>query len=225
MLRNDYIMRQIEQFINSLARILNFKKSGEYVEAFQVAGETFQQLFGVGSKFFNSLSIRDLIALLKTNNILDKDRAIIIAALLKAEGDVFAVGGLPDESYYRHLKSLNLYLEAFLSDERTLLAEYFSDITSLLDSLESYELPAETKSRLWQYYEKDLCYSKAEDLLYELMEENTNQGPILEVVENFYHRLLQKSDQDLLAGGLPRDEIEEGLTGLHKLKESSRQES
>jgi hypothetical protein len=218
MLRNDYIMRMIEQFINALAQIQLYKKGEDYLRAFQASEETFQQLFGVNSAFFNMVPTEDLLSLLQTDGILDRDKTIMIAALLKLEGDIYEAQKDPEESSFRHLKSLDLYLEAFLCNSRIELAQHFSDIGELVSSLEDYELPEETNQRLWRYYEKDSQYAKAEDIIYALMENGRDERGTLEQGIYFYERLINKSDRDLIAGNLPRDEVEDGLAGLKELR-------
>jgi hypothetical protein len=214
MLKNDYIMRIIEQFINAMALILRYQKADEYEKALQTTGDTFTKIFGAGSDFFNSLADQDLINLLKTNGALDKDKTIMIAALLKIEGDLFESQKNSDESSHRYLKSLNLYLESYLNDNpngraQTISTDYYNDIENLLQKLDSYELPPQTKNRIWQYFEKEGKYSRAEDLLYELYEE-TPEDDLFGQGISFYDRLMQKNDQQLNAGDLPRDEVEEG---------------
>jgi len=57
-------------------------------------------------------------------------------------------------------------------------------------------------------------YSQAEDALFEMIEaEDAGEG-IVEQGIAFYTRLQQKSDAELLAGNLPREEVAEGLAHL-----------
>ena len=214
MLQNDYIMRLITQFINAVALLRRYQKAEEYEKALQTTGDTFTKLFGVGSDFFNSLSEENLINLLHTGGVLDRDKTVIIAALLKIEGDVYDAQEKSDESFHRYLKSLHLYLESYLYDNpgarpQSVPADYYGDVEELLRKLDGYELPQYIKNRLWQYYEREGNYSRAEDLLYELYEDSPDNF-IFDQGLAFYDRLLQKSDQQLDAGDLPRDEVEEG---------------
>ncbi|HEV2660598.1 MAG TPA: DUF6483 family protein, partial [Ktedonobacteraceae bacterium] len=68
-------------------------------------------------------------------------------------------------------------------------------------------------SKLFAYYELSGQYARAEDTLFDLLETGNNR----EMVESgraFYTRLLAKSDADLQAGNLARDEVDEGLAQL-----------
>jgi tetratricopeptide (TPR) repeat protein len=217
MIHRDYIMRMIAQFVKVLIKLLRLKESKEYETALATIGQTFHQFFGLSSEFINSAPVGELIALLKVGDILDTDKCVILADLLKEEAEVYEARNNLDESYHRYLKSLNLFLEAFLSGGKTNLSEYFSGIETVADKLGPYEIPANTKAKLWQYYEADGKFSKAEDLLFELVEADRSNEEVRQKGIYFYERLAQKSDGELMAGNLPRDEVHEGLARLHAL--------
>jgi hypothetical protein len=75
-------------------------------------------------------------------------------------------------------------------------------------------MPAHIKFKLFQYYELVGVYGKAEDILYELIE--MKYSDILAEAKSFYLRLLDKSDQELIDGHLPREEVQEGLIQIEK---------
>ena len=219
MIRQDYIMRMIEQLVRVLVEAAALKKAHKYTEALLTIDQALQQLSGFDSKFVNSLPDDSLIALLKTGDALDADKCIIVADLLDIEGDIYEVQGQLEESYYRHLKALNLFLAAFLSRTQTNLPHHFGQIEPIVEKLEPYDLPLETKHSLWQYYEQVGRYAQAEDLLYELIEVEPGSKEMIEQGISFYQRLLQKSNQELATGNLPRAEIEEGLAELKVLRQ------
>ncbi len=217
MLRNDYLMRLIEQFTQATALILGFKKAKKYKNSLAAIQDTVQQIFGVDAKFIDTIPEEDLLILLKVNGNVDPDRAVMIAALQRITGEIFEERNDSDASYFAYLKSLTLYLEVAISPEEPIFSEYPTEIEPLLTKLEPYELPYQTKHRLWRYYEKTGNYAKAEDILDELIETGESQGDILSQGISFYKRLLVKTDADLNAGNLPREEVEEGLTRLNLL--------
>jgi len=218
MINKDYILRLIEQFAKVLAKILKLIMNQQHPEALKTIDQTFQHLFGFNSKFINSISDDDLIEMMKSGEALDADKCIMIALLLKAEGDVYDAQSNLDESYDRYLRSLLLLLEAFSADSDANLSTHYSEIGTIINKLQDEELPDEIKSKLLRYYEKVGQYSKAEDLLFELIETNSFDQDILEEGIHFYERLIVKSDSELIAGNLPRDEVHEGLSGLEKLR-------
>jgi hypothetical protein len=214
MIRQDYIMRMIEQLVRVLAEAAALKKANKYAEALLTIDQALQELSGFDSKFVNSLPDDALLTMLKTGDALDADKCIIVADLLDIEGDIYEVQGQLQESYYRHLKALNLFLAAFLSRTQTSLPHHFAQIEPIVEKLESYDLPLETKHRLWLYFEQVGRYAQAEDLLYELIEAEPEPEEMVTQGISFYQRLLQKGNQELITGNLPRTEIEEGLAEL-----------
>ena len=222
MLRNDYIMRLIEQFTQAMALILGFKNAQKYQDALDLTAETIQQLFGVDAKFIDTIPDEDLMVLLRTNDGIEPDKAIIIAALQKEAGDIFEAAGDSDSSYIRHSKALNLLLEVYNHDTPTNLPDYLNEtgIAGLIAKLDRYELPEATKLRLLLYYEKAGNFAKAEDLLYDMIE--TGQPEIIDRGIAFYRRIALKSDQQLEAGNLPREEVQEGLAELERMKEQNK---
>jgi tetratricopeptide (TPR) repeat protein len=218
MIRQDYIMRMIEQLLRVLAEATALKKATQYPEALLALDQALQELTGFDSKFVNALPDESLILMLKSGDTLDADKCIIIADLLEAEGDIYEAQGRLDESYYRYLKALNLFLAAFLSHVQTNLPHHFVQIETIGDKLALYELPRKTKYNLWQYYEQVGRYAQAEDVLYELIEAEADAPEIVAQGISFYQRLLSKSSKELVTGNLPRAEIEEALAELREIK-------
>lgn len=217
MIRNDYLMRLIEQFTQALAIALGFQRARDYPKALSVIRNTLQQIFGVDPGFLDTIHEEDLLILLKSGGAIDPDRTVMIAALQKLTGEIYETQGLEEEAYYAYLKSLALYLEVLLSDGDTLLKDYIPEIDSLLAKFTDYDLSCETKFRLLLYYEKTGKYAGAEDVLYELLDDEESGPEIIEAGIDFYRRLLEKSDPELVAGQLPRDEVEEGLAQLEQM--------
>jgi hypothetical protein len=85
-------------------------------------------------------------------------------------------------------------------------------------------LPLKTKNKIFRYFEKMGSYARAEDVLFEMVEGEgeENEPASNEITEQgiaFYNRVLKKSDTDLKAGNLSREEVEEGLTNLESKRD------
>jgi tetratricopeptide (TPR) repeat protein len=224
MIRNDYYMRLVEQFTQALAISTGFKQAKDYPKALSVIQNTLQQIFGVDPKFIDTIHEEDLLILLRSGNTVDPDRAVMIAALEKSAGEIYEAQGQEEKAYYAYLKSLALYLEVLLSDGDTVLKEYIPELDTLLDKFTDFDLSTSTKFRLWRYYEKTGKYASAEDALYELLGDEESGPEIVREGVDFYRRLLAKSDPELMAGRLPREEVEEGLAKLEQQVEKNWEE-
>ena len=214
MVNKDYILRMAEKFGRALAIILHLREYNKHEEALIYADDMLLQMTGLTSSFINSVSDDMLIQAISPLGMLNVDKCLWIAVLLKAEGEIYQEVGNSNESYYRYLKSLGLYL-VDLSHEATVQdTTLYNDIEELLNKLEDYELPLFMKEKLFPYYEQIGKYDKAENILFEIVEADTANNVIVERGLAFYRRLRAKNDADLLQGNLSREEVEEGLAQL-----------
>jgi hypothetical protein len=221
MMNKDYILRIAERFGRTLAIILHLREFNRYEEALITIDEVFLQTVGFMSSFVNSASEEMLLNLLSPLGVLNVEKCLWIAVLLKEEGDIYVELDKEDESYYRYLKSLFFFLEASQYEDDVKDIDIAAAIEDIVSKLEEYELPLAMKSKLFRYFEKVGRYAKAENLLFEMIEgeEESIDDEVVEQGLSFYDRLMQKSDADLQVSGLSRKEIEEGLARLNEMRE------
>jgi succinate dehydrogenase flavin-adding protein (antitoxin of CptAB toxin-antitoxin module) len=210
MFERDYIMRMLTSFTAVVARLMGLKKEMKHEQVFVVVNETLEKYFRLNSKMIQALTDRDLLNMLSNNEELDNEKAITIAYLLKAEGESYEVIGSMNESYKRYLTALTLYLAAVQNDAYTDIINFHFEIDDLVVRLNKYELPASYKLQLFDYFNKTEQFDAAENKLFELIESDQNHE-ISQKGIKFYKKLLQMDDAELIAGGLPRKEVIEGL--------------
>jgi tetratricopeptide (TPR) repeat protein len=222
MFQRDYLMRMLTQFTAVVAQLMGLKKEMKHDQVFVVINETLEKYFRLNSKLIQSLSDSDLLTMFKSGEILDNDKAITVAYLLKTEGESYEALGSTDESCKRYLTALTLFTAAVENDAHLGYINFHVEIDDLLDRLRTYELPVDSKLALFDYFIKVERFDAAENVLFELAAPPTNLDPL--AAEDlsrkgiqFYNQLLQKDDPQLLAGGLPRLEVEEGLTQFKQL--------
>jgi tetratricopeptide (TPR) repeat protein len=154
MTQKDYILRIAEDVGRALAQIIYHKKNQDYQGALSLIDELFKQTLGAGSGFIHAISEETLLAMLTLVGILNLEKALLIATLLKAEGDIYEDQGNPDAAYESYLKSLNLFLEILLRDNNLHDLRVSPEVEELLGKLEAYELPLNTRRLLSQYHEQ-----------------------------------------------------------------------
>src|SRR5947209_202083 len=203
MVNKDYILRMAERFGRMLAILLQLRKYNKHEEALLSIDDFFLQTLGFTSGFINSASEEMLLAMISPLGVLNIEKCLWIAFLLKEEGDIYTELNNPDESYYRYIKSLFFHLEALLQSHEVKGIDLATPIEDILQKLEEYELPVKLKRKLLRYYELIGAYARAQDTLYEIVDaEEPTDNEIYVQGTQFYHRLLQKSEADLRAGGL-----------------------
>ncbi len=154
MTQKDYILRIAEDVGRALTQIIYHKKIQDYQGALSLIDELFKQTLGAGSGFIHAISEETLLTMLTVVGVLNLEKALLIATLLKAEGDIYEDQGNPDEAYESSLKSLNLFLEIVLRDDHLHDLRVSQEVEELLGKLEAYELPLNTSRLLSQYYEQ-----------------------------------------------------------------------
>ena len=152
MTQKDYILRIAEDVGRALAQIIYHKEIQDYQGALSLIDELFKQTVGAGSGFIHAISEETLLAMLTLLGVLNVEKALLIATLLKAEGDVYEDQGNPEAAYESYLKSLNLFLEILLCDDNLHDLRVSSEVEDLLGKLEAYELPQNTRRLLFQLY-------------------------------------------------------------------------
>lgn len=221
--QRDSILRLIEQLGQVIAIAIGLAKGGQPDEALQVIDQALKGLVGFDLDDIEQMRAEDVIQMVRLA------RSGHIAPAEMVAGDLAFTAGLLAEAAEIHglqgelarrdtgrLKALQLYLTV-LTEEQPDLAVAVQVVPSLLEKLEGYELPYQTIYQLWQYHEQRGEFARAEDRLFELLDNEQSGDEIVGDGIAFFLRLLDRTDAELEAGGLPRDEVEAGLDELRGL--------
>jgi Family of unknown function (DUF6483) len=167
MIREDYIMRMIEQLVKVLSKILFNKETRDYQEAVNNIENAFKNILGLDYNLLKVLSAQDIISLLK----ISKDDAtlsikcIVIAKLLKERAEIENLIGSENFNYvYDYQKVLSLYLEGILNNKNKDidLSNYYPDVKEIAKKLGD-KISEDLKYNLNKFYEHSGEYDKAED--------------------------------------------------------------
>ncbi|HTX22539.1 MAG TPA: DUF6483 family protein [Candidatus Aquilonibacter sp.] len=218
MLRRDYILRMIEEFVQTLARLKALKNEQRWGEVSEKLEDGFKKLLGEGAQTATRLSEEELrVRLMQEGPTqLVREKTLMLATLLKEAGDVAAAEGKLDEGRNCHLKSLHLLLGELEEDDIFECPAFIPKIEALTAALRGAPppLPVRTCAMLMQHYERAGEFAKAEDALFAMLEAEPDNGRVVDFGIAFYHRLLAKTDDALTVAGLPRAEVEDGLKEL-----------
>lgn len=217
MINRDYILRLAEQFGRELSIILGLRKRNLYEDALIYIDDLLLKNTGLTLRFVDALPEDALIEALSPLGHLNVSSCLTTAILLEAEGDVYEDMGRTNDGYYRYSKSLYLFLTALPHEPVESCTNFIVGVDGLLDKLADYELPASLKSKLFPYYEHIQRYGKAEDTLYELLEDAPHDHALIEQGRQFYTRLLKQDDTALQARNFSHEEAVEGLQSLQQL--------
>ncbi|MBK6772832.1 MAG: hypothetical protein IPG78_12060 [Ignavibacteria bacterium] len=214
MLQRDYLMRMTEMLTAVIAKVLFNKETKNYEEAEKEIETAAKTIVGLDLRIINILNPQDIIQLMKTSDLY-AGRCLVSAELLKEYADVHELNGKDNSSII--LKSLNLYIEAILSKELPEPEKYYSKINELISFIAESDLQDDLNFKIIDYYEFSGQYSKAEDMIFELIENNNKD--IIDRSVSFYKKLLHRTDEELESGNLSREEVNDALDEILKIKD------
>lgn len=216
MIRRDYILRMIEEFMQALSRLRALKQGQRWAETGDELDAEFKKLIGDDTQSIARLSETDLLARIMQGGPthLVRDKTLMLATLLSEAGDVATAENRETEGRECYLKALHLLLDVLARDEAFECPEFVPKVEMLLTALRSAPLPMRTQAMLMQHYERTGEFAKAEDALFAMLEAEPGNAAIVEFGLTFYERLRTQSDAALAGGGLSRVEVEEGSSEL-----------
>lgn len=213
MIRRDYLLRMIEEFVRALLRIRALKQDQRSGEAGAVIDQEFHRLIGLDIDAIKHLSETEIFGRLAedgpTHTV--REKAFMLATLLKEAGDLAAERQQPGESRECWLKALHVLLDVLSRGDVYDFPEFVPKIEILLSALAETPLLPRTSALLMRHYERTGEFGKAEDALFEILEQEPDNAAAFDLGVAFYERLRGQSKAALIAGNLPREEVEAGL--------------
>ncbi|WP_018753923.1 DUF6483 family protein [Paenibacillus sanguinis] len=213
MLRRDYLVRMIEEMTEVLGKVFMLRQNKKLTEALWSLDELYKRQFRLNARLLDTLSAKDIVKLFHSGGELEADKLQSLARLLKEEGDICLAMQEEEEAGARWMKALHLYLATGLHGADRSLWNWPDAVSELQALLKSYRLPPETELLLMKLEESEGRYDQAENALYRLLAEESISK---EEADAFYQRLLTLSPEQLEEGGLPLEEVREGLLELEK---------
>ncbi len=208
MFERDYVVRMFTRFAQELARLINRNQSERDFDVMQDLEGLFLRYTGLEAGFAERLDGMDLLEIF-SDSAEGAGKALVAAEIWSFMAENLLNSGRVDRSDHLRRLSIELYAAAMRRDPE------FADTKSLyraLVVLESLPLArwtlavAEAAAFL---FEKGRKFARAEDALFMLLDRDVEGAP--QAAEQFYYRMLRLDDAELTAGGLPREEVEEGL--------------
>jgi len=209
LIKDDYNSKISKEFLSVIKQIKNVKNLR--LEAFTLIDKAFKRFLGFSSSFVNSVSEKDLLNLMKKGDKIQGIQCAIAAVFLFEEGNIFYEEGNYNEAYFRYSKAFSLIYTIFSLELECELEGYKELSQEIANAMEKFEITSEDQEKLFYFYKSLGVFSKAEDYLYDLIKDPQKKDFTENNLKEFYSDLLKKSDEDLIKGNLPRNEILEAL--------------
>jgi len=134
---------------------------------------------------------------------------------LREEAMVYDAQGNDDEALPRFLKALRLYLEA-LQDEDSLRAADIPGLDDVVERISWYPVSAGTRTMLLPYLEATGQFDRLENVVVAWIGHDAS-GSATDFAVAMYNRLAEKTDSELIVGGLTSGEVDESLAALDQV--------
>lgn len=209
-LRQDYILRLIQQLSLAMARLIK-KVDSDSEEIFLEAldGEL-DDLAGLPLSMLRSMPLEHILGSMKMGEESDAPRILAAAEILGLDARRKDLSGQEAAAAALRVKALGLYLPSMEVLGDLVPSEIQERVEQLLDDLREWDFPLELGLAALRWLEGRGRWAEAEDLLFS-MAEGGCETRLYEAGRNFYLYLATLEDSRLEAGGLPADEVEEGL--------------
>ena len=217
MLTEDYLLKLLKPLAYVIPRLLALRKVANYDEAQTVIQQTGQQLTGLEPALINALSAQSLIDLLAADSPVGAAQCLGLATLFLEQGKLYEAQSKWPEADTAYFNALYLLLRVLPNSSQTVVDEHLAYVDDLVFKLKGYDLPETLRYNLFRFYADAGAYAHAEDALFDLIEMLKQTSSTKAVITDgiaFYQTLKNKSDAELIAGDLPRDEVERGLQDL-----------
>ncbi len=190
------------------------KEAKEYRESVAEIKKAGKMFLGLNPEAMGTLSDGDLINLWRVGQDLDAERCALAAQIFRAEGEIYEDQGDAERAAAGYAKALGLLTETINFLREKIPIELISSLDFLTSRIEIESLPESQRKKLFISYGTIGRYSKAEDLLFEIV--GTDRSFIAEG-KRFYERLLKCQDKELENGNLPREEVLDSLAELNRM--------
>lgn len=207
-MHQDYILRMIQQMGMFTTYILGKRKKGEDEEALVEIREAYGRMTGMHASLVYGLNEDDLVAMLTVQGATHPERLVAMAVLLREEGEIYSDHDDVPNALPRMQKALRLYLEAWERSD-ALRYETIPGLDATVTWMEGYPVTGETRFLLMDYLEEKGRFDEAENYVLDWLEGGSDEAR--EYAIDYYSRLLELEDAELMVGGLTRDEIRVSL--------------
>jgi len=239
-IEDDLIQRTLAELSAALVRLERRSEPAAVEAARDLLDRAYRRHLGVAGEVVRRLPSEQLLAIISSTGRVDAERAFLTAALLEFDASIpvggvagtsattgsnLRLGDVPsgdvpsgdvpsgelrsDEvASLLRLRALDLYTEA--GSAGVGVSDLHDRVRRVRAALLEHLLPEVSFDRLLGYFVHDGRFAAAEDLLFEWLEEHGTTATLRAAGERLYDGLEKQTDERLLAGELPRDELAEG---------------
>ena len=201
----------IDTLVRVIERLLELKRGNNTEEGFLEIDKVTKEFFGFNRKFIDSMSDSQLIKMISNSEALIAPNCYLLGVLFKEESDLYDLENNEEKRLEMNERSLYFFVEGLKNTHVLIEPDHLKNVDDVVERLKDNEINIDTEECLFFYYEFRGKFDEAENLIFDLIDFDSkylNDGI------KFYKRLLEKPDEVLEKGNLPRNEVLESLAQL-----------
>ncbi len=211
-IHRDYIQRIIEEFGQGLARMLSKRDESTYEQMQMRIELACRANTGIDYVLVKEIPHEKLFGVLRMGATVRPYRYRMLGDLLALDGYLLREEARIEEAQQREALALRMFLTEIADSGDESLEDCLAAIEDLIQTTPHRDLPRDLQIELFEHFERHKRFALGEKILYDLTD--ANDPEMRQRAWDFYHRLLGYEDEDLLAGGLTREEVVRGIARL-----------
>lgn len=216
MLKNDY-MKELENSLRLLKMEVDQSLAdGDIEKCKKLINKQFRALIGLDVETIDTLSFDTIKDILSKDNQYNAEKYIALGELLKLEGLVSEKEENIQNKLFYYEKIVEAFFEGYEEDE-TINKKYLNESKEQIEELMQYEISINIEKKIFRLYELLGSFDKAEDLLFQMINETNKDKEIIEQGKAFYNRLKELPQSLLEKGNFSFEEVEDSYKELCKL--------
>ena len=216
MLKNDY-MKELENSLRLLKMEVDQSLAdGDIEKCKKLINKQFRALIGLDVETIDTLSFNTIKDILSKDNQYNAEKYIALGELLKLEGLISEKEKNIENKLFYYEKIVEAFFEGYEEDE-TINKKYLNESKEQIEELMQYEISINIEKKIFRLYELLGSFDKAEDLLFQMINETNKDKEIIEQGKAFYNRLKELPQSVLEQGNFSLEEVEDSYKELCKL--------
>ena len=216
MLKNDY-MKELENSLRLLKMEVDQSLAdGDIEKCKKLINKQLRALIGLDVETIDTLSFDTIKDILSKDNQYNAEKYIALGELLKLEGLISEKEKNIQNKLFYYEKIVEAFFEGYEEDE-TINKKYLNESKEQIEELMQYEISINIEKKIFRLYELLGSFDKAEDLLFQMINETNKDKEIIEQGKAFYNRLKELPQSLLEKGNFSPEEVEDSYKELCKL--------
>ena len=188
MLKNDY-MKELENSLRLLKMEVDQSLAdGDIEKCKKLINKQLRALIGLDVETIDTLSFNTIKDILSKDNQYNAEKYIALGELLKLEGLISEKEKNIQNKLFYYEKIVEAFFEGYEEDE-TINKKYLNESKEQIEELMQYEISINIEKKIFRLYELLGSFDKAEDLLFQMINETNKDKEIIEQGKAFYNRL------------------------------------